>query len=115
MGHYANNFQSHNATNQPLNLTCYKWGQVSHLKRDRKAAITEVSRQSRVASNQALTARTFNITVKNAMQNTNVTAGTLLLNSISTNVLIDSGATRSFVSRVFSWKLNPKVKFLSKP
>ena len=49
-------------------------------------------------------ARTFNMTMKEAVQSPSVIAGTLLVNSVSSKVLIDSGATRSFVSEEFLGK-----------
>ncbi|KAL8099833.1 hypothetical protein AgCh_032187 [Apium graveolens] len=50
-------------------------------------------------------ARTFNMTVQDAVRNTDVIAGTLLLNSEHANVLFDSGATKSFISQDFASKL----------
>ncbi|XP_074362278.1 uncharacterized protein LOC141702511 [Apium graveolens] len=51
------------------------------------------------------TARTFNMTVKDAIADNDVIAGTLLVNSEDACVLIDSGATRSFISLNFMSKL----------
>ncbi|KAL8133754.1 hypothetical protein AgCh_008990 [Apium graveolens] len=50
-------------------------------------------------------ARTFNMTVQDDVRNTDVIAGTLLLNSEHANVLFDSGATKSYVSQDFASKL----------
>ena len=50
--------------------------------------------------------RTFNMTMRDAVQNSDVVAGTLSVNSVPAKVLIDSGATRSFISREFSQLLN---------
>ena len=47
-------------------------------------------------------ARTFNMTMRDAVQNSDVVAGTLSVNSVPAKVLIDSGATISFISREFS-------------
>ena len=41
-----------------------------------------------------------------SVQNSDVVAGTLSVNSVPAKVLIDSGATRSFISREFSQLLN---------
>ena len=51
-------------------------------------------------------ARTFNMTMRDAVQNSDVVAGTLSVNSVPAKVLIDSRATRSFISREFSHLLN---------
>lgn len=69
-----------------------------------------VSKMSGVASNKPPVARTFNMTVKDAVRSTDVIAGTLFLNSVCANVLFDSGATRSFVSKDFAGKLNLMVE-----
>ncbi|KAL8155242.1 hypothetical protein AgCh_000568 [Apium graveolens] len=51
------------------------------------------------------TARTFDLKMKDVVQNSEVIAGTLLLNNVEAKVLIDSGATRSFISETFVDKL----------
>ena len=51
-------------------------------------------------------ARTFNMSMKEAVQNPNVVAGTLPVNSLNALVLIDSGATRSFISESFAGRIN---------
>ena len=51
-------------------------------------------------------ARNFNMTMRDADQNSDVVAGTLFVNSVPAKVLIDSGATRSFISIKFSQQLN---------
>ncbi|XP_074352573.1 uncharacterized protein LOC141691713 [Apium graveolens] len=50
-------------------------------------------------------ARTFNMTVKDAIVDNDVIAGMLLVNSEDACVLIDFGATRSFISLNFMSKL----------
>ena len=80
------------------------------MRKDCPAAAPASSRGSVAATNRVSTARTFNMTVKDAVRNTNVIAGTLLLNSNSANVLFDSGATKSFVTKEFAEKLNLKVE-----
>ncbi|XP_074327544.1 uncharacterized protein LOC141665459 [Apium graveolens] len=89
---------------------CFQCGKTGHMKKDYSAAAPASSRGSVAASNRVPTARTFNMTVKDAMRNTNVITGTLLLNSNPANVLFDSGATKSFVSKEFAEKLNLKVE-----
>ncbi|KAL8098573.1 hypothetical protein AgCh_031381 [Apium graveolens] len=65
---------------------------------------------NRAASNKPPTARTFNMTVQDALKDSDVIAGTLSLNSVSENALFDSGATKSFISRDFVHKLKLKAK-----
>ncbi|KAL8146858.1 hypothetical protein AgCh_004549 [Apium graveolens] len=43
--------------------------------------------------------------MKDAVQNSEVIAGNLLMNNVEAKVLIDSGATRSFISKTFVDKL----------
>lgn len=50
------------------------------------------------------------MTVKDAVRNTYVIEGTLQLSSIDAIILIDSGATKSFVSTNFAHKLQLKMK-----
>ncbi|KAK1394816.1 hypothetical protein POM88_013872 [Heracleum sosnowskyi] len=57
-------------------------------------------------------ARTFNKNMKDAIQSSDVVAGTLLVNAVTAKVLIDSGATRSFISRDFVAKLGCEVRKL---
>ena len=59
-------------------------------------------------------ARTFNMTMKEAVKDADVVAGTLLVNSMHAKVLIDSGATKFFISEVFASKLNCPIKPLDK-
>ncbi|XP_074328388.1 uncharacterized protein LOC141666296 [Apium graveolens] len=80
------------------------------MKKDYPAAAPASSRGSVAASNRVPTARTFNMTMKDAVRNTNVIASTLLLNSNPANVLFDFGATKSFVSKEFAEKLDLKVE-----
>ncbi|XP_074323495.1 uncharacterized protein LOC141660409 [Apium graveolens] len=103
VGHYAT------ACNQEA-AKCFQYGKTGHVKKDCPAATPASSRGSVDASNRVPTARTFNMTVKDAVRNTNVIAGTLLLNSNPANVLFDFGATMSFVSKEFAEKLNLKVE-----
>ena len=55
------------------------------------------------------------MTVRDAIRDTDVIAGTLSLNSISAHVLFDSGATKSFISQEFARKLNLKAEPLEEP
>ncbi|XP_074366170.1 uncharacterized protein LOC141707082 [Apium graveolens] len=99
-GHYAS-YCKEKAT------ICYSCGRKGHMAKDcRKQAPKESSRLRLMEppSNKP-TARTFNMTVKDAIVDNDVIAGTLLVNSEDACVLIDSGATRSFISLNFMSKL----------
>ena len=63
-------------------------------------------------SKQKPTARTFNMTVKEAMSSDDVVTGTLSINNISAYVLFDSRATRSFISEDFAKQLKLSSKNL---
>lgn len=58
-------------------------------------------------------ARTFNMNMKDAIQSSDVVAGTLLVNATKARVLIDSGATRSFISKDFVAKLGCETRRLN--
>ncbi|XP_074323502.1 uncharacterized protein LOC141660418 [Apium graveolens] len=103
VGHYAT------ACNQEV-AKCFQCRNTGHMKKDCLTAAPTSSRGSVATSNRVLTARTSNMTVKNAVRSTNVIAGTLLLNSNPANVLFDSRATKCFVSKEFAEKLNLKVE-----
>ncbi|XP_074363139.1 uncharacterized protein LOC141703551, partial [Apium graveolens] len=103
VGHYAT------ACNQEA-AKYFQCRKIGHMKKDYPAAAPASSRGSVATSNRVPTARTFNITVKDAVRNTNIIIGTLLLNSNPANVLFDSGATKYFVSKEFAEKLDLKVK-----
>lgn len=50
------------------------------------------------------------MTVQDDVRDTDVIAGTLLLNSVNANVLFDSGATKSFISLDFARRLDLKAE-----
>ena len=64
--------------------------------------------------NEPPRARVYDMSVKDAIMDTDVVAGTLTVNSLCAKVLVDSGATRSFISQDFVDKLDCPIEFLSK-
>ncbi|XP_074324309.1 uncharacterized protein LOC141661222 [Apium graveolens] len=59
--------------------------------------------------------RTFNMNVKDAIQSSDVVSGTLSVNVVSAKVLIDSGSTRSFISKSFVAKLDCETQLMHEP
>ena len=108
MGHYARQCTKPNTIFNP-NISYFKCGKAGHLARDCRTSRSAPSRQSGIVQNKTPTARTFNMTVADAIRDTDVIAGTLLLNSIRAHVLFDSGATKSFISQEFARNINLKA------
>ena len=53
--------------------------------------------------------------IREAVEDTEVVAGMLLINSKHANILFDSGATKSFISEDFLKNLNCEIQPLDKP
>ena len=96
---------------------CYKCGKLGHIANDYKAP-APVNNMLRLITPPSTSnkprarTRTFNMTMGDAIQNTDVVAGTLPINSILAKVLIDDGATKSFISQEFAHRLNCKTQVL---
>ncbi|XP_074336881.1 uncharacterized protein LOC141674053 [Apium graveolens] len=113
-GHYSNECPI-----GKTDVTCFQCGKKGHISRDRKgpAIATNVPRimapppPPPPQQNQSK-ARTFNMTMKKEVQNPSVVTGTLSVNSVNAKVIIDSGATRSFISEEFVDKLCCEVQWL---
>lgn len=138
-GHYANECQSPKPA-----VTCFKCGKTGHMQRDCKASGTgKLMQLAATPYNRGMTpsvstlqlpppqvfesvtpvyhssypaqARTFNMNIEDAVQSSEVVAGTLSVNNIHARVLFDSGATRSFISESFVGKLNCEIEPLIEP
>ena len=117
-GHYANECK-----NQRPPILCNRCGKSGHIAKNCRTGIpatatnnllritapnqnTEMFKIEGPSSENNPRARTFNMTMRDVVQNSDVVAGTLSVNSVPAKVLIDSGATRSFIFKKFSQQLN---------
>ena len=101
-GHYAKECKS--------SVVCHRCKKPGHVIKDCRAP-APVNNMIRAIEapppmNSQPQARTYNMTMREAVRDTDVVAGTLLVNSVDAKVLIDSGATKSFISETFARKLN---------
>ena len=123
-GHYASEC-AHKAPELKEGVACYRCGKLGHMVKDcpipgpmgnfpriSGPPAENVPRIAGPSNQNQPKARTFNMTMKDAVQSSDVVAGTLPVNYINTNIFIDSGATRSFVSKDIIDKLNCGVRFL---
>ncbi|XP_063942800.1 uncharacterized protein LOC135150434 [Daucus carota subsp. sativus] len=127
-GHYSRECQNQPAIKDQTNrgstsktpaigYTCFKCGKPGHMAKDCKTP-APVSNALRIMGtvpevNEPPRARVFDMSVEDAIQDADVVTGTLNVNSINAKVLIDSGATRSFISQAFVDKLNCPVELLN--
>ncbi|XP_074323175.1 uncharacterized protein LOC141660110 [Apium graveolens] len=104
-GHYFNECPA-----VKIEVTCFQCGKKGHVARDCRglamaASVLKVLALPPPPQQNQPKARTFNMTIKEAVRNPSVVAGTLSVNSVDAQVLINSGATRSFISEEFIDKI----------
>ena len=112
-GHYSNECKNQKqSSNQKMGVTCFKCGKSGRIAKDCRVQVAGSSRMNAVGASSANKPkeRTFNMRMKDSIQNEDVVAGMLSINSIPAKVLIDSGATKSFVSLNFVGELQNKVQ-----
>ncbi|XP_074342586.1 uncharacterized protein LOC141680191 [Apium graveolens] len=124
-GHFANECKA-----QKTGITCFKYGKPGHMTREYKSSGPIRSMMSVAATCSTVpaevldlptpsetvpqvSAKTFDLKMKDAVQNSEVIAVKLSVNNIEAKVLIDSGATRSFISETFVDRLGCDTKTMS--
>ena len=99
-GHFSDQCPKPNVVFNPSTVY-FKCGKAGHIARECRTSGPAPSKQSGTTPNKAPTARTFNMTVGDAIRDADVIVGTLSLNSISAHVLFDSGATKIiYITRI---------------
>lgn len=101
-GHHANNCSQTSGV-------CFECGKAWHMWKDCPMNKPTASGMSKAVSHISPTAETFNMTIQDAVRNTDMKIGYLLLNLINANVLFDSRAMKLFIFRDFGVKLNLKT------
>ncbi|KAL8145815.1 hypothetical protein AgCh_003819 [Apium graveolens] len=104
-GHYSSECPN---GEKKLDLTFFKCGKVGHMARNCNVpdVLRIVGPPPLPAPIAQPRARTFNITIKDVVQYVDVVASMLVINSVEVKVLMDSGATRSFISESILDRLN---------
>ncbi|KAK1384047.1 hypothetical protein POM88_021782 [Heracleum sosnowskyi] len=104
------NQKGHYARDCKTSIVCHRCKRPGHMIKDCRALATVNNMIRAIEAPPAVDvqplARTYNMSMREAVRDSDVVAGTLLVNSVNAKVLIDSGATKSFISETFARKLN---------
>ncbi|KAL8093144.1 hypothetical protein AgCh_035145 [Apium graveolens] len=95
-----NGYYSTECKSEIQGVTCFSCGKVGHIARNCKS-VTQGNIGRSVSQGPATStarARTFKMTQKSPVHDSDVVAGALILNSVPVNVLFDSEASKSFIS-----------------
>ncbi|XP_074355843.1 uncharacterized protein LOC141695502 [Apium graveolens] len=120
-GHHA-----YECRNQMPDVICFRCRKIGHYVKNckKQAPGTDVPTTAGPSSQMMLRSEepsappktgTSNITMPDAIQSSDMVAGTLLVNSVGANVLIESRATRSFIPQNFVDKSHYEVELLEQP
>ncbi|KAK1369626.1 hypothetical protein POM88_035718 [Heracleum sosnowskyi] len=104
------NQKGHYARDCKTGIVCHRCKRPGHMIKDCKAPAPMNNMIRAIEAPPAVDvqplAKTYNMSMREAVRDFDVVAGTLLVNSVNAKVLIDSGATKSFISETFARKLN---------
>ncbi|XP_074347002.1 uncharacterized protein LOC141685821 [Apium graveolens] len=107
-GHYSSECTS---SSDKKGVTCFECGKLGRMSRDCKehiqqANVLRITRPPPPAPPVQSRAQTFNMLMKDDVLDSDVIAGILIVNSLEAKVLMDSGATKCFISKNFIDTLN---------
>ncbi|KAL8108992.1 hypothetical protein AgCh_025186 [Apium graveolens] len=111
-GHYSTECKS-----EIQGVTCFSYGKVGHIARNCKS-VTQGNAgrsMSQGPTTSTARARTFKMTKKSPVHDSDVVADTLSLNSVHVNILFDLGASKSFISLNCVNKMQLKLEDLEEP
>ena len=101
-----------------VGIVCNRCGKPGHISKECKAPVPANMMMQAIeappAAEPIAPARVQNLTMREAVRDTDIIVGTLLVNSTHAKVLIDSGASKSFISEVFANKLKCPIEPLNK-
>ncbi|GJX26021.1 putative reverse transcriptase domain-containing protein [Tanacetum coccineum] len=101
----ANNANNQKGTGSGQKPTCYECGVQGHFRRDCPKLKNNKNRGNQVGNDRA-PAKVYAVGRAGTDPDSNVVAGTFLLNNRYASVLFDTGADRSFVSTAFSSQID---------